>query len=228
VDAQGRVVPACSNQVQFSVAGEGTLEGVDNGDPASDELFKASTRSLYQGRAIAVIRSTRKPGEIRLQATVDGMKPAISEIKTQPMVEPVKVLKNIPEVESMFSRMRREGQTGITISNASAVTSTPKPIGGKPETFTFQSLIQGDFYTIFDSNTIEVKGLTGITQIYIAEKNSDASYCINDGEFISRSGTVKNGDRVRVRLMTGPAENTRYFLMLNIGGQVSQYSVTTK
>jgi beta-galactosidase len=73
VDANGTVVPEAANLVQFTVTGAGANAGVDNGDPASDELFQADQRSVFQGRALLVVRSKRQSGEITVKATADGL-----------------------------------------------------------------------------------------------------------------------------------------------------------
>lgn len=76
VDESGTLVPDASHLVKFVVAGPGTNAGVDNGDPASDELFQADRRSVFQGRALLVVRSGRQPGEISVTATAEGLEPA--------------------------------------------------------------------------------------------------------------------------------------------------------
>jgi Glycoside hydrolase family 2 C-terminal domain 5 len=195
------------------------LEGVDNADPASGESFKASTRSLFRGKALAVVRSSRKPGTLKLQASVAGTKPAVLEIKTQAITAPVSVTEEPPaEVESLFLKALREGKTGLPAKAVAAAGAAVKPESGKPEPFAFQPLAQGDMFTFYESNTIVVKGLSGPAPIAISEKNSDAAYSIN----------VKNGDRVQVKVMSGSTGKTKFFLKLNIGGQVAEYSVNTK
>ena len=62
--------------IKFAVSGPGTNAGVDNGDPASGELFQADQRSAFQGRALLVVRSKRQPGEIVVKATAEGLEPA--------------------------------------------------------------------------------------------------------------------------------------------------------
>lgn len=227
VDALGRLVPSSSELVKFSVAGEGSLEGLDNGDPASHERFKADTRSLFRGKALAVIRSTQKPGAIKLSAHADGLRSGTLEIATQPIVQGKKESLK-PFVESLFGRMRREGKTGLVDGSEAGVVGAPKS-AGKPEPFSFEPLARGDLQTTYESNTIEIKGLVnGTASISIPEKNEEAAYCINDGEFTSAPGAGKNGDRVRVRLMTGAGEKTKYFLKLEIGGEQAIFSVTTR
>jgi beta-galactosidase len=76
VDANGTLVPDASHLIKFTVTGPGTNAGVDNGDPASSELFQTDERSVFQGRALLVVRSRRQPGEITVKATADGLEPA--------------------------------------------------------------------------------------------------------------------------------------------------------
>jgi len=80
VDALGREVPKAGNHVRFSLEGPGEIAGVDNGLQTSMEPFKASERDAFNGRCLAIIRSTGEPNVIRLQATSEGLDPASLEI----------------------------------------------------------------------------------------------------------------------------------------------------
>ena len=85
VDERGVVVPDAAQLVTFKVTGAGTNAGVDNGDPASDELFQADTRSVFQGRALLVVRSKRQPGEMTVKATAEGLEAAMLKINSTPV-----------------------------------------------------------------------------------------------------------------------------------------------
>jgi beta-galactosidase len=76
LDANGVVAPDAAQLITFTVTGAGTNAGVDNGDPASDELFQADRRSVFQGRALLVVRSRRQAGAISVKATAEGLEPA--------------------------------------------------------------------------------------------------------------------------------------------------------
>jgi beta-galactosidase len=76
LDANGILVPDAAQLIKFTVTGAGTNAGVDNGDPASDELFQADQRSVFQGRALLVVRTKRQAGEISVKATAEGLEPA--------------------------------------------------------------------------------------------------------------------------------------------------------
>ena len=71
-DAQGRRVPGADNDIQFSVEGEGSLIGVDNGDLFSHESFRATRRRAFHGLCLAIVQSNGRPGQIRLTASWAG------------------------------------------------------------------------------------------------------------------------------------------------------------
>jgi beta-galactosidase len=81
VDSAGIIVPIAENLVRFTVEGEGHLIGVDNGNPIDHDSFKADQRRAYNGRCLAIVKSTRRPGKIQLTAQSDGLKEASVEIK---------------------------------------------------------------------------------------------------------------------------------------------------
>jgi len=72
LDKDGRPVPTAGNKIAFNVSGEGKLIGVGNGDPNCQESDKEPKRSLFNGLAQVIVQSTRRPGEIRIEAVKDG------------------------------------------------------------------------------------------------------------------------------------------------------------
>lgn len=85
VDANGVVIPDAAQLIYFEVTGAGINAGVQNGDVLSDELFQATERSTFQGRALLVVRSKRQPGEVKVSARADGLEPSNLTIKTGPL-----------------------------------------------------------------------------------------------------------------------------------------------
>ena len=76
LDAEGVPVPGASNEVTFTVKGPATLVGVDNGDPESHESYTGHTRALFNGRAVAILQSTKQEGPVVVTASVNGL-PAV-------------------------------------------------------------------------------------------------------------------------------------------------------
>jgi beta-galactosidase len=72
VDKEGRLVPTASNLIAFKVSGNGALIGVGNGDPNCQESDKEPKRSLFNGLAQVIVQTTKKAGEIHIEATKEG------------------------------------------------------------------------------------------------------------------------------------------------------------
>jgi beta-galactosidase len=73
VDAAGRLQPNAAAEVQFTISGPGAIVAVGNGDGMSKESYQGDHRSLFNGRAIVIVRTSRTPGSIRLGASAPGM-----------------------------------------------------------------------------------------------------------------------------------------------------------
>ncbi len=65
VDAEGRIVPTANDFVEFTLEGGGRLLGVGNGDPSSHEPDQASSRSLFNGLAQAIVQRGEGPVTLR-------------------------------------------------------------------------------------------------------------------------------------------------------------------
>ncbi|MEI7946205.1 MAG: glycoside hydrolase family 2, partial [bacterium] len=82
LDANGVLVPEATNMIHFAVSGQGINAGVDNGDPASSELFQADQRSVFQGRALLIVRGKRHAGDIMVSASSEGLQAARVTLKS--------------------------------------------------------------------------------------------------------------------------------------------------
>ncbi|MBZ2085948.1 LPXTG-anchored adhesin/beta-galactosidase BgaA [Streptococcus oralis] len=79
VDSQGDVVPTANNLVRFQLHGQGQLVGVDNGEQASRERYKAQAdgswiRRAFNGKGVAIVKSTEQAGKFTLTAHSDLLK----------------------------------------------------------------------------------------------------------------------------------------------------------
>lgn len=83
VDDKGVVVPYASNRITFTVTGEGTLAGTDNGYPASHESFQGPQRQAFNGLCLAIVKTTRKQGAITVHAAAAGLAPARLTLETK-------------------------------------------------------------------------------------------------------------------------------------------------
>jgi beta-galactosidase len=73
VDQYGSRVPDAALTVTFEVAGAGRLMAVGNADLTDGSPVTASQVRLYQGRAVAVVRSAAGSGKITVRATAPGL-----------------------------------------------------------------------------------------------------------------------------------------------------------
>ncbi|MGE5520499.1 MAG: beta-galactosidase GalB [Candidatus Dadabacteria bacterium] len=72
-DKDGNLVPAAKNSVQFKVSGSASIVAVDNGNPVSHEAFKGSQIHVYNGLALVILKSQNRPGNIKLNASSEGL-----------------------------------------------------------------------------------------------------------------------------------------------------------
>ena len=83
VDKDGNVCPNAENQVFFTVEGNATIAGVDNGLQTSMERFKADNRKAFAGKCLVVLQSKKKPGNIRLTAKGVDLRQATLELSAE-------------------------------------------------------------------------------------------------------------------------------------------------
>jgi beta-galactosidase len=76
VDQQGRVVPTAADEVVFEISGAGRILGLDNGQAESHESYQGNRRRAFAGRALALVQSTGRAGEMKLTATAPSLKGA--------------------------------------------------------------------------------------------------------------------------------------------------------
>lgn len=74
VDSKGRRVQGANNKLTFNVEGPAEIVGVINGDITSEELTVGNTRRLFNGTATVILRSTKQPGEVKLNIVANGLK----------------------------------------------------------------------------------------------------------------------------------------------------------
>ena len=74
VDPDGLVVKWADPEVSFEVTGAGELIAIGTANPLSEELYMGNKRKAWNGRLMAVVRSTGQAGDIILKASADGLK----------------------------------------------------------------------------------------------------------------------------------------------------------
>jgi beta-galactosidase len=83
LDAQGNAHPLADKLVKFTVTGEGFVAGTDNGNQNDHNSLKKPERHLFNGKCMAIVQSSGKPGKIILKASVEGLPDQQIEITAQ-------------------------------------------------------------------------------------------------------------------------------------------------
>jgi beta-galactosidase len=76
VDAQGRVCPEASDEVNFTVTGAGFNAGVGNGDPRCLYSLKGDRMPAFSGRLVLIVQTTEAAGEIQITASAQDLRKA--------------------------------------------------------------------------------------------------------------------------------------------------------
>ncbi len=82
-DAQGLHTPNAENPLTFSIRGAGEIIAVDNALLKDPTPYSSQTRNAWKGRAMVVIKTTKKSGKISLQATSPGLESCTLTIHTK-------------------------------------------------------------------------------------------------------------------------------------------------
>jgi beta-galactosidase len=82
VDEKGNWQPVANAQVSFTVEGAGALAATGSADLTSTQSYAAPDVTLHNGRALAIVRTTRAPGAITLKAAAPGLAPATIDLKS--------------------------------------------------------------------------------------------------------------------------------------------------
>lgn len=92
------------------------------------------------------------------------------------------------------------------------------------DAFTFTDVTGATFSTVYTSNSVNVAGITAITDISI----TGGTYSINGGAYTSAAGVVALNDNVAVRATSSGSFSTATNAVLTIGGVSDTYTVTTR
>ncbi len=75
-DNSGLTVPRSSNLVSFSIDGPGTIVATDNGDATSHEPFRSSSKKVYNGMCLVMVKALKGNAAFSLKAESEGLKGA--------------------------------------------------------------------------------------------------------------------------------------------------------
>lgn len=123
--------------------------------------------------------------------------------------------------------LRNEGgSNAIWTMEGETQSSAPPVEDTDPDQFLFTDVTGAEVGTIYVSNIITVAGIGAASPISIT--GASAAYSINGGPYVASSGTVDNGDVVRVRVTSSASYETAVSAVLTIGTVSDTYTVVTK
>lgn len=82
LDRRGVWQPLATPRVSVRVEGAGALAGLGSGDLTSMDSYAGGERTLYQGRALAVVRTTEQAGKITVTVSAPGFETVKLTLKT--------------------------------------------------------------------------------------------------------------------------------------------------
>lgn len=83
VDREGRVCPNASVELEAIVTGSGVLAALGNADIKDPDTYADQIHKSWKGRALAVVRSTKKAGKVKLTIKSKGLKTAAEIIQSR-------------------------------------------------------------------------------------------------------------------------------------------------
>jgi len=83
LDSDGRLQPNDNQDVHLAITGPGVIAAFGTGDTRDGESFQANHHALFEGRALAIIKSTGDEGVITLTASGIGLSQTSIRIKAQ-------------------------------------------------------------------------------------------------------------------------------------------------
>lgn len=84
IDAEGRLAMNADQQVHCSISGPGVIAGLGNADGQSTASYQGDALTLFHGRGLVVVRSSKIAGKIQLNATAAGLSGASISLTSRP------------------------------------------------------------------------------------------------------------------------------------------------
>lgn len=89
-DRDGIFQPNAANRLHFKIDGPGVFAGIANADIKDTDPYAGDTRKAWHGRALAVIRSAQRAGDIKLTVSSPGLPESAISIKANTIIADAK------------------------------------------------------------------------------------------------------------------------------------------
>ena len=113
VDDKGRRTTNAGEEMHFAVSGAATIAAVGNGDGQARESYSGNTFRLFEGRALVVLRSSSKAGEIKLTANADGLSGASILIHSKMTANGAAELRQLSTLRARSGNLPKQVRSGV-------------------------------------------------------------------------------------------------------------------
>ena len=126
-----------------------------------------------------------------------------------------------PEIDTTYTL----SITGSTGPLTSSVTVKVLPPDNEADQFTFDSIVDAETTTSYDSNVITI---TGLEECQEAFATNGAAFSVNGGAFSTNTQTVCDGDTIQLRMISSSANSTKKTTTFTVGITSANWNITTK
>src|SRR6056300_1495862 len=110
------------------------------------------------------------------------------------------------------------------VSGTYSISTQGVPADTTPDAFNFTNQSNLNLNTLIYSNTVTI---SGINQAVSVSATNGAQFSINGGSYVT-SGSISNGQTLRVRLTTSGSYSTSVSTTVTVGGTSDVWSITTR
>src|SRR6056300_553140 len=110
------------------------------------------------------------------------------------------------------------------VSETYSISTQGVPADTTPDAFNFTNQSNLNLNTLIYSNTVTI---SGINQAVSVSATNGAQFSINGGSYVT-SGSISNGQTLRVRLTTSGSYSTSVSTTVTVGGTSDVWSITTR
>lgn len=133
LDKDGNLVALDSDRVKVEVTGAAELVSIDTGNSVEYDSYQSETRKLFNGKAVAYLRSNGEAGEINIKVTALNMEPAELTLNTRT----VENISTSPEINKSNTKADSTLDKSIPLgSTIYARKLEMTPAEGSPKTLT--------------------------------------------------------------------------------------------
>ena len=209
MDKDDVFVSSARNNIRFSLTGNGTIVGVDNGNPSTTDKFqqptvltsdKTANIDAFSGKALVIVRSTEKAGGFTLKAESSGLTGAQVTVNTVGEVQGPAYIKDYEITKDYSVKMgtapELQKTAAVTMSDGSETTGTlswtevSEDTYSQPGDYTLKGVLS------VGEESVEVEAFLHVLPIFSGFKNYSRATSAGVVPTLPKTvtGILENGD----------------------------------